>query len=236
MYNYYRISPCPYCVNTSTRSSVFMYNPYNPYSLYNPYDTYNMYPYPYYFNTPMYNPVFFNEFTEQYIPFTDEMRSNSQFNSFQPSEEDTVLTELKDYGPEPLAININEATKENDTFRTALWTGTHLQVTLMSIDVNDDIGLEIHPEIDQFIRIEEGEGLVKMGSTKDLLDFEAKVSDDFAFMIPAGTWHNIINTGDKPLKAYSIYAPPQHPQGTVHETKADAQAAEESKETVQSPE
>jgi mannose-6-phosphate isomerase-like protein (cupin superfamily) len=184
----------------------------------------------------MYNPVFFNEFTEQYIPFTDEMRSNSQFNSFQPSEEDTVLTELKDYGPEPLAININEATKENDTFRTALWTGTHLQVTLMSIDVNDDIGLEIHPEIDQFIRIEEGEGLVKMGSTKDLLDFEAKVSDDFAFMIPAGTWHNIINTGDKPLKAYSIYAPPQHPQGTVHETKADAQAAEESKETVQSPE
>ena len=92
----------------------------------------------------------------------------------------------------------------------------------MSINVGDGICLEVHPNIDQFIRIEEGEGFVKMGSNKDSLNFQEKVSDDFAIMIPAGTWHNIINTGNKPLKVYSIYAPPQHPHGTVHVTKADA--------------
>lgn len=133
--------------------------------------------------------------------------------------------ELRDYGPNPFVININEASKQNNTFRTALWTGEHLQVTLMSIDVGDDIGLEIHPNIDQFIRIEEGQGLVQMGSSKDRLNFQAKAYDDFAIMIPAGTWHNVINTGDKPLKVYSIYAPPQHPYGTVHKTKADAEAS-----------
>ena len=96
----------------------------------------------------------------------------------------------------------------------------------MSINVGEDIGLEIHPEIDQFIRIEEGQGVVKMGERKDRLNFQRKVYDDFAFIIPACTWHNLINTGNKPIKLYSIYAPPQHPKGTVHKTKADAEAAE----------
>jgi len=90
---------------------------------------------------------------------------------------------------------------------------------LMSIKVGDDIGLEVHPKIDQFIRIEDGQGIVKMGGSKDNLDFQANVYDDFAIMIPAGTWHNVINTGNKPLKVYSIYAPPQHPHGVVHVTK-----------------
>ncbi len=135
--------------------------------------------------------------------------------------------QLKDYGPNPFVININEATKQNSTFRTALWTGKHLQLTLMSINVGKDIGLEIHPTLDQFLRIEEGKGLAQMGKSKDRLDFQARVYDDFAFVIPAGTWHNLINTGNTPLKLYSIYAPPQHPYGTVHETKADAMAAEE---------
>nr|WP_330404390.1 cupin domain-containing protein [Vallitalea okinawensis] len=134
--------------------------------------------------------------------------------------------ELKDYGPEPFVIDIEEATVQNDNYRTALWTGDHLQLTLMSIDVDDDIGLEVHPNVDQFLRIEEGEGLVKMGNSKDQLDFEEEVEDDFAIIVPAGTWHNVINTGDKPLKLYSIYAPPQHPFGTVHETKAVAEAEE----------
>lgn len=134
---------------------------------------------------------------------------------------------LKDYGPKPFAVNIEEATKQNDTFRTALWTGKYLQLTLMSINVGEDIGLEIHPDHDQFIRIEDGEGLVKMGCRKDMLNFQARVCDGFAFIIPAGTWHNLINTGNKPIKLYSIYAPPQHPHGTVHKTKADAEAAEE---------
>lgn len=136
--------------------------------------------------------------------------------------------ELEDYGPEPFAVNIEEITKLNDNYRTALWTGRHLQLTLMSIRVGGDIGLEIHPNVDQFIRIEEGQGIVKMGDRKDRLDFQERVYDDFAFIIPAGKWHNLINTGNKPIKLYSIYAPPQHPHGTVHKTKAIAQAAEES--------
>jgi mannose-6-phosphate isomerase-like protein (cupin superfamily) len=96
----------------------------------------------------------------------------------------------------------------------------------MSINVGEDIGLEVHPTVDQFLRIEEGQGIVQMGDTKDNLYFERRVYDDDAIMVPAGKWHNIINTGNKPLKLYSIYAPPEHPFGTVHETKADAMAAE----------
>lgn len=141
-------------------------------------------------------------------------------------EEDYDFIELRDFGPEPFVVNIEEASKQNDYFRTALWTGRHLQVTLMSINVGEDIGLEIHPDLDQFIRIEEGRGIVKMGDRKDRLSFQRKVRDDFAFVIPAGTWHNLINTGNIPIKLYSIYAPPQHPRGTVHKTKADAEAAE----------
>lgn len=134
--------------------------------------------------------------------------------------------ELKDYGPEPFVINIDHATKQNNTFRTALWTGNHLQLTLMSINIGEEIGLENHPNLDQFLRIEQGQGIVKMGKHKNNLDFQRKISDGFAIIIPAGTWHNIINTGNKPLKLYSIYAPPQHPKNTVHKTRADAMASE----------
>lgn len=140
--------------------------------------------------------------------------------------EEDFPTKLKDYGREPFVVDIEEVTMQNDTFRTALWTGRYLQLTLMSIEVGGDIGLEIHPKLDQFIRIEEGQGIVKMGDRKDRLDFQERVYEDFAFIVPAGKWHNLINTGKTPLKLYSIYAPPQHPFGTVHETKADAEAAE----------
>lgn len=182
-----------------------MYNVYNPYpcpyciniQMCKMYYFYKRYPSLYWVNTPMYNSDFCREFIK-----------------------------LKDYGPEPYVVDIEEATKQNNTFRTALWTGDNLQVTLMSIRVGDDIGLEVHPTVDQFIRIEEGQGLVEMGDTKDNLDFKEKVFDDYAIMIPAGKWHNVINTGDKPLKLYAIYAPPEHPRGTIHETKADAEADE----------
>lgn len=130
---------------------------------------------------------------------------------------------LKDYGPNPFVVNIEKAAKQNNDFRITLWTGEYFQLTLMSIDVGDDIGLEIHPSLDQFIRIEEGQGVVKMGYRKDRLDFHANVRDDYAFIIPAGKWHNLINTGDKPLKLYSIYSPPAHPYSTVHKTKEDAE-------------
>ena len=131
-----------------------------------------------------------------------------------------------DYGPMPYVININKAAKQNDNFRTAIWTGNNLQVTLMSIPPGEDIGLEVHPNVDQFIRIEEGRGFVQMGDDKYRLDFQREVNDDDAIMVPANKWHNVINTGYKPLKLYSIYAPPEHPRGTVHVTKADAMAAE----------
>ncbi len=134
---------------------------------------------------------------------------------------------LSDYGPNPFAININEATKQNNTFRTALWTGSHLQITLMSLNVGEDIGLEIHPNLDQFVRIEQGQGIVEMGQSKDNLNFKRYVYDDSAIVIPAGYWHNLTNTGNIPLKLYSIYTPPNHPFGTVQRTKAEALAAEE---------
>ncbi|KYC60473.1 hypothetical protein B4098_1099 [Heyndrickxia coagulans] len=96
----------------------------------------------------------------------------------------------------------------------------------MNIGVGEDIGLEIHPTLDQFLRIEDGQGLVQMGKNKGIYDFQANVYDDYVIVIPAGTWHNLTNTGNKPIKLYSIYAPPQHPYGTVHETKAIAMASE----------
>ena len=130
---------------------------------------------------------------------------------------------IRDYGPEPFVVNIEDVTKENDTFRTALWTGNHLQLTIMSIPVGESIGLEIHPDTDQFLRIEQGEGLVQMGINKNNLNFQRRVNSDFAFVVPADTWHNLVNIGNVPIKLYSIYAPPKHPRGTVHVTKADAE-------------
>ncbi|MEN2768146.1 cupin domain-containing protein [Ornithinibacillus xuwenensis] len=158
--------------------------------------------------------------------YSNEQGPVNRFESFRTSEGHEKII-LKDYGSKPYVVNINEAAKQNNTFRTALWTGTHLQVTLMSINVGDDIGLEIHPDVDQFLRIEQGQGLVKMGNSKNNLNFERHLTDDSAIMVPAGTWHNVINTGNIPLKLYSIYAPPNHPFGTVHVTKEDAIDAEE---------
>ncbi len=133
---------------------------------------------------------------------------------------------LKDYGPKPLVLNIEKATKQNNNFRTALWTGNYLQLTLMSLKPNEDIGAEMHPNVDQFLRIEQGRGSVRMGYSRENMNMQATVSDNDAIIVPAGTWHNLINTGNIPLKLYSIYAPPNHPKGTVHITKSDAMAAE----------
>ena len=131
--------------------------------------------------------------------------------------------DLRDYGPRPFVINIEEAANQNYNYRLALWTGEYLQLTLMSINARDDIGLEMHPDLDQFLRIEEGQGLVMMGPSKDRLSFQQRVSPGYIIIIPAGTWHNLINTGCTPIKLYSIYAPPNHPFGTIHRTKEDAE-------------
>jgi mannose-6-phosphate isomerase-like protein (cupin superfamily) len=138
---------------------------------------------------------------------------------------DLSRPKLRDYGPEAFVFNIENVTKYNDHFRTALWTGEHLQITLMSLEVGESIGLEVHPDLDQFIRVEEGQGIAKMGDSRERPDFQVNVHEDNAIIIPAGKWHNLINTGNKPLKLYSIYAPPEHPHGTVHETKEIAEEA-----------
>ena len=131
--------------------------------------------------------------------------------------------EIRDYGCEPFIFNINHATSMNKNFRTTLWSGENLQLTLMSIPTNSDIGVEMHDDVDQFIRIESGIAKVYMGNCKNHLQEVACVNGNYAILIPAGTWHNVVNIGNCPLKLYSLYAPPKHPFGTVHRTKRDAE-------------
>jgi len=135
------------------------------------------------------------------------------------------MTEIKDHGPAPYVANIEEATLANSNYRTTLWTGKNLQVTLMAIQPGHDIGLEVHPTTDQFLRIEEGKATVYLGDSKENLHSWEANNDD-AVIVPAGTWHNLVNSGDTPLKVYSIYAPPQHPHGTMHTTKEEADASD----------
>ena len=125
-------------------------------------------------------------------------------------------------GKKPVVENIEDWTKANENYRTTVWTGSKMQATLMTIQPGDDIGLEVHEGIDQFLRIEEGTGFCQMGPSKDELTFEQEVSDDFAIFVPADLWHNVTNTGTTPLKLYAIYAGPDHLEGTVHPTHQDA--------------
>jgi mannose-6-phosphate isomerase-like protein (cupin superfamily) len=122
--------------------------------------------------------------------------------------------------------DIERETLDNATFRTVLFTGEHTQLTVMSIDPGDDIGREVHPDHDQFIRIEQGLARVELSLTKDEVEETHDAEADWAVIVPAGIWHNVVNTGDGELKVYSLYSPPEHPDGTVHSTKADALAAE----------
>jgi len=126
-----------------------------------------------------------------------------------------------DFGGRPFVADIHKASLHNDNFRMALWTGQQLQVTLMSIPPGGDIGLEMHPDVEQFLLIESGSGVVHMGEKSDLLPYNQPVYPDSAILIPKGTWHNLVNLGNELLKLYSIYAPPEHPQGTIHATQAD---------------
>ena len=134
---------------------------------------------------------------------------------------------MEDVGPEPQSFDLKKATVDNDTYRTVAWSGKHLQLTLMSIPVGDDIGLEAHPGTDQFLRLDAGRGRVQMGPSKDRLDFEREVEDGWAVFVPAGTWHNITNIGDEPMRLYAVYAPVHHAAGKVHPTAADAERDEE---------
>jgi len=118
--------------------------------------------------------------------------------------------------------DIEEATKANNNFRKVLYTGSHMQLVVMSLLPGEDIGMEVHNDVDQFFRIEDGEGKV-------IMDGEEMVfKEDDVFIVPAGTQHNIVNTSTtEALKLYTIYSPANHPDGTIHATKAEAMAAEE---------
>lgn len=126
-----------------------------------------------------------------------------------------------DHGPNPYVANIEREAGENQNFRTAFWTGGYLQMTLMSIPTCGEIGVEIHEDTDQFIRVEQGKAVVKLGRCEQQLTFQQNMYEGDAIFVPAGTWHNIVNVGMKPLKVSSIYAPPHHPKGTIQRTKTD---------------
>ena len=122
--------------------------------------------------------------------------------------------------------NIEKKTLENENFRTVLFTGDHTQLTVMRLAPGEDIGMEAHGNLDQFLRIERGRGRVEFGSGENHVDEVHDVEDDWAVIVPAGVWHNVVNTGTDELKLYSLYSPPEHPDGTVHKTKEESEAAE----------
>ena len=140
--------------------------------------------------------------------------------------ENNNLNNLQKLNNPPGLINIHKETFNNNYFRKEIWTGQHLQVTVMCIPAGGEIGLEMHDNIDQFIRIEHGIASVYMGKTKQDVKFVGNANSDYAILIPAGTWHNILNNTKQPLKVYSIYTPPKHPVGTIHKTKFDSDLAE----------
>jgi mannose-6-phosphate isomerase-like protein (cupin superfamily) len=114
--------------------------------------------------------------------------------------------------------NIQQTTLANDNFRQVLYTGGHIQLVVMALPVGCDIGEEVHEDRDQFFRIERGEGEIRIDGVAN------RVTDDFVVIVPAGARHNVINTGDRPLKLYTIYGPPEHKDGVIHKTKEQAEA------------
>ena len=113
--------------------------------------------------------------------------------------------------------NIEDATVDNEDFRRVVYTGKNLQLVLMTLPPGCDIGEEVHEDIDQFFRIEEGEGEVWIDGVAN------RVEDDFAVIVPAGARHNVVNTGSEPLRLYTIYGPPEHKEGSVHRDKDQAE-------------
>lgn len=112
--------------------------------------------------------------------------------------------------------NIERDTLENDNFRKVIWTGTYMQLVLMSLNPGESIGVETHPYVDQFFRVEEG-------TAKAVVDgIEHELKEDSVLIVSAGEEHNITNTGSEVLKLYTIYTPPNHIEGRIHQTKQDA--------------
>jgi len=147
-------------------------------------------------------------------------------------KEDSIMIEIKDMGGMPFVMKIEDAVEQNTNYRKTIWTGESLQVTMMSIEPGEEMGVEVHPEHDQFYRIEKGEGLFQAGPARDKLNYAVPIKSDWAAMVPKGTWHNITNTGMRAIKLYTVYGPAHHPVGTIHATRADDQGHHDEAETV----
>jgi len=145
----------------------------------------------------------------------------------QPAVEEPIVVKeaeiQEDMGKKPWVLDIEEATSANSHYRNVSWSGEYIQMVLMSLKPGEVIDLELHENHDQFIRIEQGVARVLMGETKDNFTFDKNVSDDWSIFIPAGYWHEVRNIGDTDLKLYTIYGPPDHPAGTIHETYEEAE-------------
>lgn len=117
--------------------------------------------------------------------------------------------------------DIEDMTESNEDFRRVLYTGKHLQLVLMTLQPGEEIGEEVHDTHDQFFRFEEGKGELWIDGKR------SRVESDYAVIVPAGALHNVVNSGDKPLRLYTLYGPPEHRDGVVRSTKAEADASEE---------
>ena len=117
--------------------------------------------------------------------------------------------------------DIEKLTKENKFFRKVLFTGKYSQLVVMSLKPGEEIGLEVHDNVDQFFRVDQGQGEITIGGEK------TQIKDGFAVIVPAGSEHNIVNTGNTDLQLYTIYSPSNHPDGTIHKTYQEAMKAEE---------
>lgn len=128
----------------------------------------------------------------------------------------------RDCGSGPYIIPVEECAVKNMDFRRAVWTGCRMQMTLMCIPPCGEVGVEMHEDTDQLIRVEQGAAMMKLGRGRCCMERQSRLCQGEAVFVPMGTWHNIVNVGDCPLKLSSVYAPPHHPAGTVHHTREDA--------------
>ncbi|MBO4473115.1 MAG: cupin domain-containing protein [Clostridia bacterium] len=123
-------------------------------------------------------------------------------------------------------VYIRKATLFNDYFRREMWTGEHMQITVMSVPVGGEVGKEIHEDLDQLLVVEQGTAAVFMGESAETMSFVGEATEGAGILVPSGRYHNVVNDGREPLKLYSVYAPPKHPIGTAQRTKADADREE----------